>query len=59
MSTEQPHFNQQLLHDGHLEKFFSVTYCRVLSDIQLYLQNRFKKRRKHLLNLGSLEKDCF
>ena len=21
-------------------------------------QNRFKKRRKHLLNLGSLEKDC-
>ena len=22
-------------------------------------QNRFKKRRKHLLNLGSLEKDCF
>ena len=22
-------------------------------------QNRFDKRRKHLLNLGSLEKDCF
>ena len=22
-------------------------------------QNRFKKYRKHLLNLGSLEKDCF
>ena len=21
-------------------------------------QNKFKKRRKHLLNLGSLEKDC-
>ena len=22
-------------------------------------QNRFEKRRKHLLNLDSLEKDCF
>ena len=31
------------------EKFFGGTE----------FQNRFKKRRKHLLNLGRLEKDCF
>ena len=43
----------------HLPEFF-------LSDSSIYekhfggteFQNRFKKRRKHLLNLGSLEKDC-
>ena len=28
-------------------------------DIPVFKRNRFKKRRKLLLNLGSLEKDCF
>ena len=43
------------------QSFFIITTNFPLDIIMsiFTFQNRFKKRRKHLLNLGSLEKDCF
>ena len=44
------------------QKNFSFTgiFKRTIARVTHYnrLKKRFKKRRKHLLNLGSLEKDC-
>ena len=38
---------------SHIDSISEISHF-----VKCELQNRFKKRRKHLLNLGCLEKDC-
>ena len=60
-STLRDNFEQAATRLKPLQKRFEKNTElkeKYVATIQRY-QNRFKKRRKHLLNLGSLEKDCF
>ena len=51
------YFTELGVFDQRIAVILISTYSPIFGGTEF--QNRLKKRRKHLLNLGSLEKVCF